>query len=494
VLSLLAEERNLKVKKYSFGIIALIVILSLILTACGGATVTPTVIPGGNDNATQPILANCAPASSVPPTAATTPISTTAPAVPAPTPTTAPLPVPTVALPSNGSAVLNEVEQEAAKVRGLNFIKPVDKYLVKRSDLGNYFLEDFKRTTTPEEIANVEKTLRLFGFTSQNFDYLKTYAELLGEQVLGFYQPDTKKFYVVVEDPSKPISPLGQQTTQHELTHALQDQYFDLRKMRPIRKPSDKEWNDDREYAVTSLIEGDAVQSGNQWLLNGYLSRQELSELLNEAQSAASQEVLNRVPAILRETLTFPYVEGANFVARLCQQGGWDAVNKAYTEYPPVSTSQILHFDKYTKRIEPVKVDLTDMTATLGNGWKSIDINTFGELQIRIWLNAQMSKADAAKAANGWAGDRYQVVENAQQQLGFVWRSVWDSDNEAREFFESANKYLTAQFKLSGGSGDKRTWQTNEYDLISTIKGKEVLLSVMPKGDSLNKVVQKLGF
>jgi hypothetical protein len=483
----------LKPKNFKFGFFAFIMILSLLLSACGGATVTPTAIPQNDSSA--PLIANCAPAAGVPPTAVPVPTGTPVPAsANAPAPTAAPLPVPTVALPANGQTTLNEVEQETAKVRGLPFIKPVEKYLVKRSELGNYFLEDFKRTTPPEEIANVERTLRLFGFAPQDFDYLKTYAEVLGEQVLGFYQPDTKKFFVVVEDPSKPISPLGQQTTQHELTHALQDQYYDLRKLRPIRPSGVKEWNDDRDYAVTALIEGDAVQSGNQWLVGGYLNRQELSQLLQEAQNAGSQEALNKAPMILRDTLYFPYLEGANFVARLCQQGGYDAVNKAFTEYPPASTAQILHFDKYTKRVEPVKIDFPDMVATLGNTWKSIDVNTFGELQTRVWLNGQMSKEEASKAANGWAGDRYQVVENTQKQLGYAWRTAWDSDNDAREFFDGANKYLTAQFKLTGGSGDKRTWQTNDYDIISTIRGKEVLVSVMPKGDNLNKVVQKLGF
>jgi hypothetical protein len=480
----------LKKLKYKYTFLAIILLLSLFLTACN-ATNTPSATESNTGG-----IANCTPGSAVPTVtpAPTAPAATVAANAPKPTPTLAPLPVPTVALPNNAEVVLTEVQQETEKVRGLTFINQVEKYIVKRSELGSYFLEDFKRSTTLEEIATVEKTLRLFGFTPQDFDYIKTYSELLGDQVLGFYSPESKKFYIVVDDPTKPLSPLGQHTTQHELTHALQDQYFNIQQLRPSRKDSDKQWNDDRDYAVTALIEGDAVQSGNQWVTGGYLTRQELNNFINEAQSAGNDDTLSKAPLILRDTLTFPYVEGANFVAQLCKQGGYAAVNKAFTEYPPVSTSQILNFEKYSKRIEPVKVELPDMVQTLGNTWKSVDINTIGELQSRIWLDGQLNKDDATKAASGWAGDRYQVLENNNKQLGFVWRSAWDSDNEAREFFDNAAKYLTIQFKLSGGSGDKRTWQNSDSDFIATIKGKEVLISVMPKGDSLTRVVQKLGF
>ena len=80
----------------------------------------------------------------------------------------------------------------------------------------------------------------------------------------------------------------------------------------------------------------------------------------------------------------------------------------------PESTEQILHPEKYAADEAPVAVDLpADLATQLGAGWSVPLEDTFGELQIGIWLResgvAQGGRATAAAA--GWGGDRLAVVE-----------------------------------------------------------------------------------
>ena len=65
---------------------------------------------------------------------------------------------------------------------------------------------------------------------------------------------------------------------------------------------------------------------------------------------------MDRTPAILRDTLTFPYTSGLTYVQAAQAAGGWPAVD-AFFKTMPESTEQILHPDKYTAHEAPVKVD-----------------------------------------------------------------------------------------------------------------------------------------
>ena len=76
--------------------------------------------------------------------------------------------------------------------------------------------------------------------------------------------------------------------------------------------------------------------------------------------------MLERTPAILRDTLTFPYTTGLTYVQAAQTAGGWPAVD-AFFKTMPESTEQILHPDKYTAHETPVKVELpADLATRLG--------------------------------------------------------------------------------------------------------------------------------
>jgi hypothetical protein len=411
--------------------------------------------------------------------------------------------VPTVQVPDSARQQIQTIISQTEKTRNLTFKTPVETNFMTRADLTKYQTDEFTKDNPPENVKRDEKILKVFGFAPKDFDYAKTYVDLLNEQVIGFYDPRTKKLYIVSDtDPSK-VDALSRFTAEHELTHALQDQYFDLQKFSPDRQPSDTEWSDDASAAKLALIEGDAVQSQLNWVAAGNLSQADLQELIKSSQDSSSA-VLDNAPLILSESLLFPYNEGNAFVQALYSKGGWDMVNKAFTDYPPKSSSQILHVTKYQNKVEPVKIALPSMVDVLGSGWKSLDINTNGELSTRIWLQTGMakpkdatSKTAASNAVKGWAGDRYQALENAQGQDGFVWQTQWDSESAATDFYNAASTSMPRLFSLSGsgtGTDLNKSWSTADQDVTLIRKGNQVLVVVLPKGAGVDKVTAKLGF
>jgi hypothetical protein len=79
---------------------------------------------------------------------------------------------------------------------------------------------------TPADMHASEVTLKKLGLAPPDFQYRAFMIRLLTEQVAGYYEPKTRQFYLadwIDIDGQKPIM-------AHELTHALQDQHFNLRR------------------------------------------------------------------------------------------------------------------------------------------------------------------------------------------------------------------------------------------------------------------------
>ena len=128
-------------------------------------------------------------------------------------------------------------------------------------------------------------------------DLKKVYLDLLGEQVGAFYDQHTHELFTFSEHPL--TNSQNQVVMAHELTHALQDQHFDLLKL-----PLEAKGNDDRALAASALVEGDATLVMNQYLTSN-LSAAALRDSLAGAFSTDVRQ-LAAAPRYLRETLLFP--------------------------------------------------------------------------------------------------------------------------------------------------------------------------------------------
>ena len=147
----------------------------------------------------------------------------------------------------------------------------------------------------------------------EDFDLRSLMLDLYTEQIVGFYDPATKVLYVI--DGAKPEE-VGF-VVEHELVHALQDQYTNLDSLLHIKG------DDDRVLAAQSVMEGQATLVPIQSMLGPAAGLpggwEKVRELIRENQG--SMPKFAAAPQILQETLLFPYLSGAEFMRRFQEQG-----------------------------------------------------------------------------------------------------------------------------------------------------------------------------
>jgi hypothetical protein len=188
-------------------------------------------------------------------------------------------------------------------------------------------------------------------------------------------------------------------------------------------------------------------------------------------------------------------------VTNLYRRGGWALVSKAFTDLPQ-STEQILHVDKYFAREAPVKVEMEDIRAGLGTGWKRIDYDVNGEWGYYLILNEYL-KTGAAEAAAGWSGDRFAVYEEPRTaQILITQMTLWDTEQDAREFFDAyasrtESRYAgTTAMEMARGTANApaRGWNTpRDGRVLMELRGKRVLiLEGVPEKTDANALLKKV--
>src|SRR5439155_22452136 len=177
--------------------------------------------------------------------------------------------------------------------------------------------------------------------------------------------------------------------------------------------------------------------------------------------------------------LQFPYLYGAGFVGAVLKNRSWQALDMSY-ERLPASTEQIMHPERFLTRDDPVKIDVPDLVGALGPDWKKADADVNGEFGYLVALAEFIPKSAARLAAAGWGGDRYALYENkATGALVLAQYTTWDTDNDAKEFFEAYsertqkryNLALPADLNVSPG-----VYEANEGLALIELRGKDVVM------------------
>jgi hypothetical protein len=337
------------------------------------------------------------------------------------------------------AAMYGEIEQEVSQLRGITATKPVERGVFDKPGLCAYITASFAKDNPAELVAGTEALYKALNLMPQDASLHDLYIELLTSQVAGLYDDETKKMYVVSS--TGEIGPAEKITYAHEYTHALQDQKFTLRDVQ-----GDAKDQGDRTLARTTLIEGDATLLMSLWAQQ-HLTAAELGQVANSI-DPASEAVLAKMPAILKDALIFPYTSGLTMNLGAFQQGGgYGGVDQLYAN-PPDTTEQVIHADKLAAREPAVKVDFPDdFPGSLGDGWK-IDLqDTLGEFQLKTLLADAAQAADADDAAAGWGGDRVAYVTGPDGANAAVLDTRWDTDADASAFAAALSDYVA---KLEG--------------------------------------------
>jgi hypothetical protein len=373
-----------------------------------------------------------------------------------------------------------DVLKETSDVRQLSIVRPVESAMQSRAEIERAVIKHLDEDTKPEEIHAHEAILKRLGLVPGDFQYRALMVRVLTEQVAGYYEPKTRKFYLadwIDIDGQKPV-------IAHELTHALQDQHFNLRRFENWPKG-----DSDAQMAAHALIEGDATMAMVMYVAANPMRA--LAFLKSMGSTGMETDELNNAPRALRESLLFPYQEGLSFARALHQRGGWPKVSEAFTALPQ-STEQVLHPDKYFAKESPVKVALSDFSSILNSRtraraaanadrrWARLLTDVNGEWTFYLILDQFLNvTSESRRAAAGWAGDGFAVYENGRGGVFYVSMSAWDTDQDAREFFEAYVK--RTQIRYGESAGDQKT--ANAHSSIRSFRTPEGTILIEQRGN-----------
>lgn len=323
-------------------------------------------------------------------------------------------------------ALVGFVEQH----RGLKFKKGVDIYLLSDREF-----DESVSGTAADPIREYAESLSIVGFlkamglVANDFDF-SSLQDAGRRSLLGVYEPMKKRIVVRAELPE----PLLHQVVVHELTHALDDQYHPLEDIVVDLRTEELR-------ALQALNEGDATRIDKLFV-----------EQLPPAQRAVVEggvEGLPDIPASSKpflQLLAFPYVTGPDFVRALVEHGGNAAVDEAFRTRPTTS-EHLMHPDRFLQGAPPASVPQPAVDGELAR------LGVLGELGLRTILGETLDGAAAARAADGWGGDRF-VTWSAKGKTCVRVNVRMDTPadtNEVRDGFRQwAAKHPGAEVKVEG--------------------------------------------
>ena len=305
---------------------------------------------------------------------------------------------------------------------GLRFMAPPRSAMRSREQVHQYLIRKLDEELPPQRLRGLETTYRLFGLLPDTLQLRPLLLDLYTEQVAGFYDPDSATLFGV-EGADRTHLRL---VLAHELIHALQGQHL------PLDSILDERENNDRLAAAQAILEGQATLASLEVLAPGQdvAGNPQFWELYREQvrRQQSSMPVFRRAPLVLRETLIFPYLQGAEFMH------WWEREHRDSMPYGPrmpVSTEQVLHPERYARGDAPVPVAFTEEQAPAYE-------DVLGEAEIRV-IQATLAGSDEVQTVVpvGWGGDRYRLYESPGG-AALVWYVIWDDARSAGRFLRSA--------------------------------------------------------
>ncbi|MEA5079579.1 MAG: hypothetical protein VB013_13485 [Anaerolineaceae bacterium] len=394
-------------------------------------------------------------------------------------------PMPTSAgdsnIPADIASQMDQIQKEVLSYRGLELTQPLKRALMTPEELQDQVLNEFFKDYSDEDAQKDTEILSALGLLAPDFKLRQFYIDLYSEQVAGYYDDQTKDMYVIS---GEGFTGTERMTYAHEFTHVLQDQTYDLENG---LKSNEEYCKNETEYcaAVQALIEGDATLSEYFWLAK-YSTDQDKQDITNFQQTYTSP-VYDKAPGYMKQDFLFPYSQGYDFVNYLYTRNKWQSIDDAFKN-PPVSTEQILHPAKYPTD-KPVKVDVPDLLPVLGDGWQQDESNVMGEWYTYLILaygrdsSFQLPETDAKDASAGWGGDTYAYYSDPTSgEFALVWRTLWDSNNDAGQFWTASQTYGSDRWGQSTSSTeDAIQWKTQHDGYVRMQRdGKYVLWTMSP--------------
>lgn len=287
-------------------------------------------------------------------------------------------------IPAVWAPVVDELIAFVENERGLNFKEEVSMVFQSEKE----FLEEIEEGAEDyyqPDAADAYIALKALNLVDGKLDLETMEDPLQGGGLVGFYDSVTEELVVQGTDPA----PFARMILVHELTHALQDQHFDLDQVAADTEES--------YTAYASLVEGDATRIENAYYESLSPEDKALVEQENQSPFAGTEDPSIQTLAMLSG---FPYEVGTGFVEDILSRGGQARLDEAFRS-PPTTTEQVLHTGRYLDRDVPVKVSSPKAEGEV------IEEGVWGERGLLTMLLQTIDPDQARQAAEGWNGDYY---------------------------------------------------------------------------------------
>ena len=381
---------------------------------------------------------------------------------------------------------VDEILEFDSKQTGLPIKKTVKRKLTSRDEVVSYLTKHVNDEDT-KRLRRSELVLKKFGLLPRDFNLETFLVALLREEVAGYYDPKTKTVNLLDWVPMEEQEPV----MAHELTHALQDQAIGLQKwmrkgekdLGEIRKdptPADIE-NDEMDNAREAVVEGQAQAMMFQYAMaptgHSIADSPALVDAMEQETltGTPSTRVFNDAPIFMKESLTFPYSYGMQFVVKLMQKGGKEQAFAGLLRNPPHTTRQIMQPETYLsgEKIEPMRVpdfkhDFRD--------YEKFDIGAMGEFDVAVLIEQYAGKPLSKKLYPEWRGGYYYAAKpkpDAKTEsaggaaLGLLYVSRWASADKAAEFAEIYARSLKQRYKNVEEGGEAASGKVAAQDVES---------------------------
>ncbi len=372
----------------------------------------------------------------------------------------------------------------------------VKRALASRDQVQRYLEDHMKSDKDTQRLQRSAVVLQKFGLLPPDFDLKDFLVQLLREQVAGYYDPKTKTVYLL-----NWLSPKTQLPVMaHELTHALQDQSFNLEKWLkdPENKNLQKEVESDEEAAARqAVVEGQAMVSLLDYMLapseQNVVNAPWLVEALRAGMSSAPDSpVLSRAPMFIREALTFPYNYGLNFEREVEVKRGKEAAFAGVFRNPPRSTREIMEPQTYLSGEKLPPLSVPDYDKLLGRDYKRFDVGSIGEFDVAVLLKQYARKKADKTLATEWRGGYYYAAKpkNDPKRLTLVFVTRWGTPQAAQQFADVYSSYVSKRYQQARPEepAAARRWATEDGPVTIEVQGNTLLVMESLDDDAAAKV------
>ena len=321
-------------------------------------------------------------------------------------------------------ALVTELVPYAERATGYRFKHPPRAGLQTRHEARTYLESRLETMYSPGRLGAMAAAYHLIGLLPDTTGFGGMLTGVLAEQVLGYYDPESDSLFAVV--PANAIR--LREVMLHELVHALQGQHVSLDSL------IDPERLNDQRLTAAGVVEGQATFATLVSLIpsRNVAADPELWSLIvaSVRRHGLSRPEMRDAPIWIREGMLAPYMYGARFMNRWMASPLGDSL--AFSRAMPVSTEQLLHFDRMREGDAPVELGFTtDSSGVLAD-------DNLGELELHMLL-AQLTGRRALPEEPfplGWGGDRYRLYQT-DDGPALIWYVVWD-EAEDRDRFHAA--------------------------------------------------------